>query len=184
MEKITYGIQNVYYAKATEGDNGALTYGSPVALKGATEISFSTVGEPIEVYADDTMYYKESVNQGYDGNLNIYAIPESFYTDILGMTTDENGVLVEKSTDKGSAFALMFEFLTDSADTKRTVLYNCTASRPEISESTKEETVDPEAFSIPIKCSPRKDNYKVKASVVGNSTDETWAGWFTSVYEG
>lgn len=184
MDKITYGIQNVYYAKATEDENGALTYGEPVALKGATEITLSTVGDPVKVYADDTMYYNESVNQGYEGNLNIYAIPESFYKDILGMATDENGVLVEKSTDKGAPFALMFEFLTDSADTKRTVMYNCTAARPEISESTKEETVDPEAFSIPITCSPRKDNYKVKASIVGNSSDATWSGWFTEVYEG
>lgn len=180
-EKITYGIKNVYAAKITI-TNGAITFGTPAALPGASEITLSTAGEDVRIYADNVVYYKTGVNQGYTGTLSLYAIPDTFYTDYLGYIKDDNDVLVEAADGAKADFALLFEFDTDTAKTKRTVLYNVTASRPEISSSTKEDKIDPQPFAIPITASPAIDTGYVKASIVGDEDDETWAGWFTAVY--
>ena len=181
-EKVTFGIKNVYYAVKTVSELGAVSYGTPVRLPGASEISLPTVGDPVKVYADNVVYVKFNVNQGYEGNLSIYNIPESFSKDILGMSTDGNGVLVENASAVQKDFALLFEFDTDTAKTKRNVLYNVSAGRPDQNGKTKEESIDPEAYSIPIAATPLEGTEWVKASVVGDSTNATWTNWFSSVY--
>lgn len=181
-EKVTYGIKNVHYAKITRSESGVVTFGPPVALPGASEIALSTVGDPVKVYADNIVYVKFHVNQGYDGNLSIFNIPDAFSKDHLGMTLDSNGVLVEVASADQADFALLYEFDTDTAKTKRTVLYSVSAGRPEINSATKEETVDPQPNSIPITASPASDTEYVKASVVGDASDDAWASWFDSVY--
>ena len=52
--KIKYGLRSVYYAVATEGTGGALTYATPVAMPGAVNLSLSQEGESNIFYADDT----------------------------------------------------------------------------------------------------------------------------------
>lgn len=181
-EKITYGIKNVFAAKKTVSDLGVVTFGTPTALPGATEISLPPVGENKKVYADNVVYTTVATNQGYDGNLSIYNIPDWFSTEYLGMTVDDNGVLIENASGTKSDFALIFEFATDTASTKRNVMYNCTAGRTDLNGATKEDTVDPQAFSVPIVTSPLEGTEYVKASKVGDSTDATWASWLSSVY--
>jgi hypothetical protein len=39
--KVKFGFKNCYYATITEGAGGAITYGTPVALKGAVSMSLS-----------------------------------------------------------------------------------------------------------------------------------------------
>lgn len=181
-EKITYGIKNVHAAKLTRSAAGKVAFEAPRALIGASEISLGTVGEPVKVYADNIVYFKMGVNQGYDGNLSIYKIPDWFYEDYLGYIRDANGVLIENAAGSMNEFALLFEFNTDTPQTKRSVLYNCTAGRPELGSKTKEETIEPNLFSVPIVASPATDTEYVKATVTGDAGDAVWASWFNSVY--
>lgn len=181
-EKVLYGIKNVYVAKRTTAESGAVTFGVPVHLAGASEIALGTVGDPVKVYADNITYVKFHVNQGYDGTLSVYNVPDWFSRDYLGMIVDNNGVLVESATAEQADFALIFEFDTETKKTKRTVLYNVTAGRTEINGKTKEEGVSPEAMSIPITATPSDDSGYVKASVVGDLSDAAWASWLNSVY--
>lgn len=181
-EKLTYGIKNVHYAKVSVSESGAVTFGTPKPLPGASEIALSTVGDPVKVYADNVTYEKFHVNQGYDGNLSVYNIPDAFARDHLGMYIDSNGVLVESADATQDDFALMFEFNTNTSKTKRTLLYSVSAGRTEINGKTKEESIDPEALSIPLTASPDATTGYVKASIVGDANDPAWASWFSSVY--
>lgn len=181
-EKITYGIKNVYAAKKTVSELGVVTFGVPAALPGATAIALPPVGENKKVYADNVVYTTLATNQGYDGNLSIYNIPDWFSQDYLGMVIDSNGVLIESASGVKSNFALIFEFDTDTVNTKRNVLYSCSAGRTDLNGATKEDTADPKAFSIPVVASPLEGTEYVKASKSGNSTDATWASWLSSVY--
>ena len=182
MPKITYGICNVYAAKITVSGS-SVSYGSPVELPGASELTLQTQGEEVKIYASDVVYYRDQNNQGYSGNLNLYNIPDSFYKDYLGYIEDTNGVLVESDNAPCADFALIFEFKTDNgAQTKRAVLYNCHAARPQLSGKTKGDTIAPEPFSIPITASPAIDTGYVKASVLGDATNTTWSGWLSAVY--
>lgn len=181
-EKITYGIKNVYVSKVTESA-GSVVYGAPVALPGATELSMPPVGDAgRKVYADDTTYIKLHINQGYNGTLSVFNVPAWFAKDYLGMIEDANGVLVEDANAIHGDFALLFEFDTDTVDKKRNVLYRCSAGRTNINAVTKRETIDPTPVQIPITAEPAVDTEYVRASIVGKSTNETWANWFSSVY--
>lgn len=182
MEKITYGIKNTYYALKSVSEAGIVTFGTPVAMPGASEIALPPVGDPVKVYADNVVYAKFNVNQGYDGDLSLYNIPESFSRDVLGMTVDSNGALVENASATQSDFALIFEFDTDTTKTKRNVLYNCSAGRSDLNGTTKEDKIDPKPFSIPITASPLEGTEYVKASIVGDSNDATWSSWLSSAY--
>ena len=65
--------------------------------------------------------------------------------------------LVEKADAVISEFALLGEFNTDAAETKRWVLYNCVSGRPEFGSSTKRENITAKQLSLPITATPLED---------------------------
>ncbi len=97
--KVKFGLKNCHYAKATlDPDTNAVTFGTPVAIPGAVNLSLDPEGDTEPFYADDMVYYTTVANNGYSGDLEIALIPDSFRKDILKETEDTNGVLVEDST--------------------------------------------------------------------------------------
>lgn len=177
--KVKFNLKNVHYALLTLTNN-VPSYGTPVPMPGAVSLSLDANGEPENFYADGVVYYVINNNMGYDGDLELAMIPESFRTDALGETLDSNGVLVESSESQLAAFALLFEF---DGDVKhiRHVLYNCSASRPSIEGSTNEESKEVKTETLTIKASPLPDG-KVK-SKTGDTTDATtYNGWYGAVY--
>lgn len=63
--KVKFNIRNVHYAKLTIGEDGSITYSTPVAMPGAVSLSLDPNGEPSVFYADGYAYYTISNNQGY-----------------------------------------------------------------------------------------------------------------------
>ncbi len=59
-------------------------------------------------YADGIAYYVINNNMGYDGDLELALIPESFRTDVLREKLDSKGVLIENSDAELALFALAF----------------------------------------------------------------------------
>ena len=178
--KIKYGLRNVYYAVATEGAGGALTYATPVALPGAVNLTLSQEGETNTFYADDVAYFQSTSNNGYSGTFEIALIPDAFKTDVLGETADQNSVLVEKANVIPKEFALLFEFQGDQ-NAKRVVLHRCTVSRPDVNGATKEAAIEPQTETLNIAALPRINDMLVKASVEYGQTP--YANWFSQVYE-
>ena len=76
--KVKYNIHNVYYAPLTIAADGTYTFATPIAMPGAKSISLKANGEPKSYYADGVEYYTVNNNQGYDGDLEITLVPESF----------------------------------------------------------------------------------------------------------
>lgn len=181
--KVKFGLRNVRYAKITVAENGTITYGNPVLLPGAVALSLAPAGDKVDFYADDSLYYNETVNQGYEGDLEVSNLSEAFYKDILGLEEDSNGALIENADARPSAFALGYEVQGDDKGTKFW-LYNCTCARPNQDAKTKESGVTPATDKLSITVAPRLTDKKVRAKMTLSDTNATaYNSFFTSVYE-
>ena len=76
--KVKFNICNVHYALITVSEEGEVTFGTPVAMPGAVSLSLEPNGEPSNFYADGYAYYTISNNMGYEGDLELAMVPESF----------------------------------------------------------------------------------------------------------
>ena len=181
--KIKYGLSKVYYAKATDDGYGVLTYDTPVAIPGAVNLSLDIQGETSTFYADNIAYFVTNANNGYQGDLEIALIPDSFRTEILGETSDAKGMYVERANDKPSEFALLFQFEGDQNATRH-CLYRCVASRPNVSGSTQEETIEPQTETLNLTAMPRISDDVIKARCpYTSSTSSSYYTWFSAVTE-
>jgi len=183
--KIKYGLSRVYYAKATiDPSTGAATYLTPVALPGAVSLSMDPSGDSNKFYADNIAYATFAANAGYEGTLELALIPDTFRQTILGEVVDSN-IQYEKAEATTTPFALLFQFEGDDTATRH-VFYNCTASRPNVSSQTTEESVDVQTESLDITVGAIY-NAKLDANIVkGKCSDDTKAeyqAWFTSVQQ-
>lgn len=183
--KIKFGIKNCYYAVATISSTGAATYSTPVALAGAVSLSMDAQGDTTKFYADNIVYFTSVANNGYEGDLELAKIPDAFLKDCLGYIEDGKGVLVEDANATPAHFALMFQFEGDK-NAKRSVLYNCVASRPTVAGSTKEESIEPQTETINITATTVYnavlDTDVVKASCT-ETESTTYNGWLSAVYQ-
>ena len=179
--KVKYNLCNAHYAKITKDESGEISFAKPVRLPGAVSLSLDPNGEPSSFYADGVEYYTINNNQGYDGDLELALIPESFRTEILLEAADGNNVLVENSNSQTGSFALLFEFDGDVRKIRH-VLYNCTASRPSIESKTNEEEKEVQTETLTIKARPLASGY-VKAKTGDSTTASVYENWYDSVYE-
>lgn len=175
--KITYGLKNVHVWPITSTDDtGKPTYGTVISWPGATEMSLDAEGSSDPFYADDTIYYQGVANNGYTGSLTSADIPVEFLTEVMGEVKDKNGALIESADVEPKEFAIAFEFKGD-ANKRRHVFYRCTAERPSVSSSTKEDSVSPNTPEVSITAIPRLDNAQVKARCEeGDACYEDWFG--------
>lgn len=178
--KVKFNIRNVHYAKLTMNDDGTVTFATPVSMPGAVSLSLSPNGEPSTFYADGYAYYTISNNMGYEGDMELAMVPESFRTDILKEKLDSNKVLVEDASVQGEKFALLFEFDGD-INKIRHVLYSCTAARPSIEAETNEEEIKVKTETLSIKASPLMNGF-VKARTGDATTETVYNNWYKSVY--
>jgi len=184
MSKIKYGLSQVYYAKATIATNGTASYGTPVAIPGAVNLTLDADSETNPFYADNIVYYTSVSNNGYSGSLEVALIPDSFLADIFGDVTASNGLVYEKTDVEPAHFALLFQFEGD-ADKTRHVFYNCVATRPSVSSSTKEASVTPVTETMNITATSIY-NSAITASVVkGKAASATtaYSSWYTAVVQ-
>lgn len=184
--KIKFGLCNVFYAKATIAADGSATFTTPVAIPGAVSLSMDPQGENTPFYADNIVYYVSSANSGYEGDLEIAKVPDSFKKDILGYVEDTKQVLVEDAGAEAGHFALLFQFEGDVKATKH-VLYNCTATRPGVASQTKEDTTEPQTESMTLTATTiynaSLDKHIVKAEAGPNTDNTTYSGWTGAVYQ-
>lgn len=181
MGKISYGLRNVYYAKATDDGTGNLTYDTPVRIPGAVNLQLDSQGDTNPFYADDIIYFQSTANNGYSGTLEVALIPDSFRKDILGETEGtQDRVLYEYANAPTVEFALLFEFQEDDAATKH-CMYRCTATRASVASQTKEAGITPQTQTLNITAMPRIDDYLVKSKCP--STSSAYATWYTEVHE-
>lgn len=182
--KVKYGLSNVYYAVATIASDGTATYATPVAWKGAVNLSLDAEGDVTKFRADNIDYWIGQNNNGYSGSFESALVPDSFLQDVLGAQKDQNDAIVEMQTLNTVHFALLFQFEGDAKATRH-VLYNCTASRPSVGSETTGETTEPVTETLDLTASSIYSSALsgniVKAKVDYDSA--AYSTWFGSVYQ-
>lgn len=177
--KVKFGLKNVHYSVITIGIGGAVTYGAPKPIPGAVNMSLEQRGESVEFFADDVEYYKVNTNTGYEGEIEVALIPDSFRIDVLGEIEDLNGALVENASATIKNFALLGEFSGDQHKT-RFVLYNVLANRPNFGSATTTATREPQLETMSIVAMPAVDTHDVKAKL--KEGDTGYGTFFATVY--
>lgn len=178
--KVTFGLKNVYYAVITEGTDGTYTYGAPVPIPGAVDLTTDPAGETSSFFADNRVYYEAEANQGYEGSINFAKLPQSFRTDVLGEVL-VNGGLAETANAKTKKIALLFEIDGDQ-QADRFVYYNVSVSRPGTSSKTKEDSTEVNTTELSFKATPRADGW-VKWVTGAETPAAVYDAFYTAVTE-
>lgn len=177
MNKVKFNIKNLHYAPMTEEG----TYGTPVAIPGAVSISLEPQGEISSFYADGIQYYTASTNGGYEGDVEVALIPDSFRKDILKEIEDTNKVLIENADEEPEKFALGMDIDGDSKTTKFW-FYNCVVTRATVKSQTNEKTKTPITDTFTVSCTPGSDG-SVRAKTTNETPEEVLGNWYKSVYK-
>ena len=178
--KVKFNICNVHYALRKTSEEGVISYDTPKPMPGAVSLSLDANGEPSNFYADGYAYYTISSNMGYEGDLELAMVPESFRTDIPKEEVDANSVLLENANAETENFALLFEFDGDIRKIRH-VLYNCAASRPGIESKTNEDEIEVQTETLSLTATPLPSGY-VKAKTGDDTTDKVYQDWYKNVY--
>jgi len=181
---IKYGLCNVHYAliTGTSITTGIYTYGTPVALAGAVNLSLEADGETIPLYGDNVEITSLVLNKGYTGELELLLANDQFRVDVLGEELVD-GVLHENANARPKEFALAFQFEGDVYE-KRYWLYRCKCTRPTIASGTTGDSIEPVNDTLSITVRPRVSDKEIKASCE-NTTENIakYDTWFSAVYE-
>ena len=187
MGRIRFGFSNLYYALATEGAGGALTYETPVKIPGAKSMTMTAAGQQFTESADNVAWYSGNTNDGYTGSIEFEdtAAADLFLETVLGQTKGNNGLVVESADDEAKEFAVLgqFELRGGTEVGKRAVFYRVTASRPDVNGETKEAGSAPNVATnvVNLTALPRINDNHVKGSAV--STDTIYENFFAAVPE-
>lgn len=178
--KINYGLSSVYIASVTISEQGVVTFGTPVAMPGAVSLTADANGETNNFYADNTIWWTGTANNGYTGTLTVANVPDWFYTQYLGMQTDDNGNIVETANDQQAYFAMLFQGEGDEKATRHAFFY-AKASRPSSEHNTQEDTIEPGTLALDFTAIPLPGSGVIKARTTANSTN--YDTWFSAVVE-
>jgi len=177
----TIGLKDLYYSKITQS-GGAEVYGTPVRLAKAisADMAISTAEEIL--YADDGAdeVVKEFVS--CELKLNVNDIAQSSLADLLGQTTDTDGVNYAGESDAAPYVAVAFRAKKPNGKYKYVWLYKGMFKTPDESFTTKGDGIEfktPELTGVFVK---RPDG-KWKADAVLETTSTAAQNWFTQVRE-
>jgi len=179
--KVKFGLKNCHYATTTIAEDGTITYGTLKSLPGSVSLALDAEGENDPFYADDSVYYMISNNNGYSGDLELALVPEEFLKDILKETEDANGVLVENKDVEPAHFALLFEFTGDQRKIRH-CLYYCSATRPSMEGDTTEDKTSVKTEKLSLTVSPLPSGV-VKVKTGTNTSEAIYNDWYKAVYE-
>lgn len=178
--KVRYGLTNVHIAPIIDVKDGKEVYGDFVRLPGAVNLTTTASGELSKFYADNMAYHTFSSNTGYEGTLEVADIPDWYAEEILGEKR-VNGVLVESIQQKPIPFAMAFEFDGDQRATRH-VLYNCTASRPDITGQTNTETIEAQTSEMSFTGAPNEAGV-VRAKTSKDTPEEVYNAWYDTPFD-
>lgn len=187
----TIGLDKLFYAKITEGENGEETYAKPASMAKAMTADLSVELAEATLYADDGA--AEIVKEFKSGTLSlgIDDIGATLASDLTGAVIDKNGVIISTTEDGGAPVAVGFRAKKANGKYKYYWLYRVIFGIPATNLATKGDGI---TFSTPTiegtilrRNKPdAKGKHPWKAEVTEGDTSvaaSVISGWYNEVYE-
>ena len=184
QNKVTFGLEKVHIAFFDDSNPSQPAWKTPIPIPGAVRFTPTAVGESTNFYADNTLYFSYTANNGYTAELEMANVPDAVIAEMLGWEIDENGALIEVSDAIPKHFALMGQIQGDKRN-RRFVYYDCVASRPAKERQTKAESITPNTDVLNLTISPIEIGGKmiVRGEMELSDTNQTaYNSFFSAVY--
>ncbi|MCL1873356.1 MAG: phage tail protein [Clostridiales bacterium] len=187
----TIGMDKLFYAKITEGENGEETYGPPISLAKALSADLTIELAEATLFADDSAAYVIKDFRSGSLSLGVDDIGVTAAQDLTGAVVDDNGVLISASENDGLPVAIGFRALKPDNRYRYFWLYRVKFGIPATNLQTNGESI---TFQTPtIEGTVMRRNkldgngkHPWKAEVTegdpGVSAD-TISNWYEQVYE-
>lgn len=147
MAKI--GLNNFWYSKLTEAQDGTPSYDGAKNLGKAVSCSVSITNNSATLYADDTLAESDTTFQSGTVTLGVDDDRENTFADLLGHEVTEEGEVISNSNDTAPWVGLariIVKLVNNVRLYKVSILYKVKFSEPSDDENTKGESVE---FSTP-----------------------------------
>ncbi len=185
------GLDNLYYAKITEDENGQETYDSPKKLAKAIKVGLSVEISEAILYADNGA--AETVKAFKSGKLKleIDKIGTDAARDLTGAEVDSKGVLVYSGENNAPYVAIGFRAKNSDGKYRYFWLYKTKFAVPGTDVETQGDSINFQTPTIEGTILQRekpagtdRHPWKVEATEGDTNLDDSViSGWFTSVYE-
>ena len=187
----TIGLDKPHYAVITEGTGGVETYGTPKVLAKAISAELAPQIAEATLYADDGAAENVKEFTSAQLTLGVDDLTSDVLADILGVTVDQNGVVVSTPDDVAPYVAVGFRAKRSDGKYQYFWLYRVKFGVPNNTLATKGDSI---TFNTPSIVGTVMRRNKPdgnggnpwKADVVEGATgvDQTVIDdWFNSVYE-
>ena len=187
----TIGLDRLYYATITEGENGDETYETPTPLAKAISAELSVELAEATLYADDGA--AEVIKEFQSGTLSlgIDDIGVAAASDLTGATIDDNHVLISTSEDGGDPVAIGFRAKKANGNYRYFWLYRVKFGIPATNLATKGDSITYSTPTIEGTVLRRnkldgqgKHPWKAEVSEADDGVNQRIiTGWYSEVYE-
>lgn len=149
MNKVEFGISNLYVGTFDEDSQGNISMGNPEHIPGAVSLTLDAETNETKFYADNTVYWSDYTDNGFSGEVNVALFPESFKLKYLGYEKLANGGVAQvKNAVKPKAY-LMFQAEGDEA-ARKVIMYNIAFGAISREHNTVNENKEVDTETIPI----------------------------------
>jgi len=187
----TIGLDKLYYAIITEGTDGVETYGAPKVLAKAISAELAPQIAEATLYADDGAAENVKEFTSATFTLGVDDLASDVMADLLGVTVDQNGVVVSTPDDAAPYVAVGFRAKRSNGKYQYFWLYRVKFGVPNNTLATKGESITfntPSIVGTVMRRNKADGNggHPWKVDVVEGATgvDQTVIdGWYSDVYE-
>lgn len=187
----TIGLDKLYYAIITEGTGGVETYGAPKIMAKAISAELAPQIAEATLYADDGAAENVKEFTSATFTLGVDDLASDVMADLLGVTVDQNGVVVSTPDDAAPYVAVGFRAKRSNGKYQYFWLYRVKFGVPNNTLATKGESITfntPSIVGTVMRRNKADGNggHPWKVDVVEGATgvDQTVIdGWYSDVYE-
>jgi phi13 family phage major tail protein len=187
----TIGLDKLYYAIITEGTGGVETYGTPKIMAKAISAELAPQIAEATLYADDGAAENVKEFTSATFTLGVDDLASDVMADLLGVTVDQNGVVVSTPDDAAPYVAVGFRAKRSNGKYQYFWLYRVKFGVPNNTLATKGESITfntPSIVGTVMRRNKADGNgrHPWKVDVVEGATgvEQTVVdGWYSAVYE-